>query len=94
MGNVRFESETLEKFLWKGLNGLGIAPRDLVAEGPEVRIEASGAKEIRLPARILCAGISELSRSPGTLSRDWSLEGQLAYLVWKGSRILGRREKG
>ena len=86
MENVRSESETMEIFLWKGLNGLGIAPRNLVAEGREVRIEASGAKEIRLPAGILCAGITVLSRSPGKLSRDWSLEGQLAYLVWKGRR--------
>ena len=86
MENACFESETLEKFLWKGLCGLGIAPRNLVAEGREVRIEASGAKEIRLPAGILCAGITVLSRSPGKLSRDWSLEGQLAYLVWKGRR--------
>ena len=82
------EPEALENFIWKGLHELGIAPRNLVVEGQEIRIEVTRAKEIRLPAKALCAGVSELSRvgSRRNLIKDWSLDRQLGHLVWKGRR--------
>ncbi len=87
MENWHSQSET-ENFIWKGLQGLGITPRDVAVEGLEVRIEVTRTKEIRLPVWALCAGISELSSSGirRNLIKDWSLESQLGYLVWKGRR--------
>lgn len=88
MKNSRPEPETLENFIWKGLHELGINPSFLAVEGQEVRIGVARAKEIRLPAQTLCDGISELSIDGfrRNLIKDWSLEGQLGHLVWKGRR--------
>ncbi|OOH72767.1 hypothetical protein BOX24_05105 [Leptospirillum ferriphilum] len=82
------ESELLEKFIWKSLSELGISPSFLVVEGMEVRIGIDWKKEIRLPVRTLCDGISELSIEPDQkiLIRDWSPEVQISYVVWKGRR--------
>ena len=88
MENALSEPKTLENFIWKNLYELGIAPRDLAVEGQEVRIEVARAREIRLPARVLCGGGLKLSRggSRRNLIKDWSLDRQLGHLVWKGRR--------
>jgi len=82
------EMEMLENVLWKELHELGIDPPDIVVEGQDVRIGVTRTKEIRVPVRVLCAGISEFSRvrDLSALIRDRGLERQLDYLIWKGRR--------
>jgi len=96
MGNATAEKRTrLENLFTEGLKNLGIHPRDILVEGPTVRIEGEG-REFRVPTKSLSSGISVLLQEAGKRKRmpDWPFSRQIRYLVKNGKRMnLQRKEK-
>lgn len=80
----------LENFFTVGLRDLGIHPRDILVEGPTVRIfeEFRAGREFRVPADVLSSGISVLLQEAGKRKRmaDWPFFRQIGYLAWHGRR--------